>query len=392
MSVPNDNTKKERYVPPHLRNKSADSSTLSRLAGGLSGMHIDQESLKLPVSGVSNLNREHQQPSFAQPVQPTTILSRHKSRSQHNRNSASLSVAANREEMELNDTMYRSRRDSHTSEESIISTQSASVLGWRVSRDISSRRLSLSGLDVTSTTSSLESPQLGGKTSPPQQNTSRSAMLVVTSNWRQEAAPLPAEPDDLVQLDTDWVGVVCSMLDADEMNAKFPQASVLKHPDFIMKGNGDAELRDSCANKVIPKKSAFAHPCVVIEKGEKNGLVLCAQITAFSDCKSLGEKFPQHVEELAVHRRRWLVMIQADGPETHDGMPELHFREGCLDRGSWVNTENLFWMKPESLKLYKSKKGLACLGKESVAVVMKHHDDQYPGNQFGREAFLQATS
>ncbi|KAF2433493.1 hypothetical protein EJ08DRAFT_658026 [Tothia fuscella] len=206
-------------------------------------------------------------------------------------------------------------------------------------------------------------------------------------SWRVDAKAPEAQPEKLTELRDDCIGAVCVLPTLKELVEKRPDAAILQHPDFSRLYQG--------SQKSPEDEGGFVHPCVVLDNVRENGLVLCAQITGFSskDGKnSIFDKYPKGVEALKPHRRRWLLIDQPDGHEPHDGLPVLEFKSGRLDKSSYVNTQNFFWLHIDHLDMYMSKEGTTRLTSASVDTILRHHDELYGDSPWGRRDFLQAET
>jgi hypothetical protein len=132
---------------------------------------------------------------------------------------------------------------------------------------------------------------------------------------------------------------------------------------------------------------AFGHPCVVVSGIAADGLVTCAQMTAFSNYSGgLLEKYkdiPVTGKSFAGCRKRWLLCGHPQGV-SHDSLPVLSFTPGSvgLHKPTYVNTENFFRIHPQYLRLQQQRSLLAqsFLSEASVNTVIEHHFAQYPNS------------
>lgn len=124
---------------------------------------------------------------------------------------------------------------------------------------------------------------------------------------------------------------------------------------------------------------------MVAATGYKDGLVMCTQLTAFSDNPGgLLVKYRDQGHSLAPYRKRWLLIEQQGGVPNHDSLPLLGFRDGAsMKRSTYVNTDNFFFIDPQFLGLTWVDDSLVHVKKESVGTALAHHDEHFGSSPWG---------
>lgn len=152
---------------------------------------------------------------------------------------------------------------------------------------------------------------------------------------------------------------------------------ILSHPDFGL------------------RSEPYSHPCVVVGNENKDGEVLCFQITSFGG-GSLTDKYSDEgrTHSLRNHRAKWLE-IEVPGYDyakdqngvrvAHDDTPVLDLASRQMQKRSYVTVHKAFSTRLSTLI---SRSGNARLTLDAVNTALKQHNLHFSGEMAGAAEWM----